>query len=121
MVSHLLRQLREFPTEQVRGCTFELHSDFAGRKLWRIFEKYMDVFRIHSHANYPHIKLFGNIPDDLLASYRNLTKKQGSSELGAKNHMISEKRYRMAVMTQAPAFVFLISFGFHKASLYLAK
>ena len=79
------------------------------------------MLRIHSHPNYLYIQLLGNIPDDFFTSNRNISKKQWSSEFGAENHMICQKLNRMAVMTQAPAFVFLIYFGFHKGSLYLAK
>ena len=81
----------------------------------------MDMLWIYSHPNYPNIQLFGNIPDDLFAPYRNLTMQQWSSKFGAEYHMVCEHRYRMAVMTQSPAFVFLIYFGFHKGSHYLAR
>jgi hypothetical protein len=81
----------------------------------------MNMLWIYSHPNYFHIHLFGNFSDYLFTPYRNLTIKQWSSEFGTENHVISEHRYRMSVMTQAPAFVFLIYIGFHKASLYLAK
>ena len=121
MVSHLLLEFREFLPKQVRSGPFEFHSSSAEGKLGWIFKKEMDMLRIHSHPNYPYIQILGNRPDYLLASYCNITIQQRFSIFGAENHMISKKRYRMAVMTQAPAFVFLITFGFHRALTSLAK
>ena len=67
----------------------------------------MNMLWIYSHTNYLHIHLPGNLSNDFFASDCDLTIKQWSSEFSAENHMISEHRDRMAVMTQAPAFVFL--------------
>jgi len=121
VISNLSFELREFLAKKGRRGTFELHCDFTGRKLRWIFEEYMDMLWIHSHPNYSHIHLFGNFSDYLLTPYRNLTIQQWSSEFRAENHMISEHRDRMAVMTQVPAFVFLIYFGFHKGPKSVVK
>ena len=82
--------------------------------LGRILEEDMYMLGIHGHPDYADVHVLGNTTNYLFASLCYITEEYRSPVFSAKYHVIRLHRNGMAVMSQAPAFVFLIIIWFHE-------